>query len=175
MNARSFTETLESRVLMSVALNTQVALDRLQIRADLLKFRSDCAANTAMLLGDTAAIKSDDPKHAATIIPLLKTFRQDVKTMARQLRLDRLTEAANVLADESVIVRDLRTVLADKGNKTAETADHAKLLTDRIKLQNDMIAGLNSRIATRQADDTAIFADGQAIVTAVPGRSKRQR
>jgi hypothetical protein len=86
--------------------------------------------------------------------------------MHTALRADRLAESAAALADESAIKKDLLQILKDRHNATAETADHAKLLSDRIQLQNDLIAGLDSRIATRQGSETTIANDTQAIVTA---------
>lgn len=69
---------------------------------------------------------------------------------------------------------DLSKLLADKGNKTAVAADRTQLRADRIKLQQDMIAGLNVRLTTRENAYAGIFADAQAIATAVqndPGTS----
>src|SRR5207302_2604069 len=78
----------------------------------------------------------------------------------------RLAEAANALADESAIKLDIRQILRDRGNPTALAADRAKLRTDRIQLQNDLIAGLDQRVATRQQFLTTISDDVDAIVTA---------
>jgi hypothetical protein len=165
-----FADTLESRLLMSASattvLSTAVEADQLQIKADLLKFKADCAATDRTLFSDVLAIKTDDPKQAPTIMPLVKKMRKDLIAMWTQLHADRLAEKQNVLADESVIAGDRLKILKDQGT-SLETADHAKLLADQIKLQNDMIAGLDARIATRQADYNTIFNDGQAVITAV--------
>jgi hypothetical protein len=91
----------------------------------------------------------------------------DVTQMWTQLRIDRLTEAGNVLQDESVIVRELAKLLTDRGNHQAVLADKAQLLTDRIQLQNDEIAGLTARLTTRENAYNKIFADLGAITTAV--------
>jgi hypothetical protein len=163
-----FTETLESRTLMSASpINTQVAIDRLQVRADLLKFRSDACSDTAVIMTDVTALKADGLKNDTTLVPLFKQLHTDLVQMWTQLRLDRLTEAGNVLKDQSVIVTELIQLLKDKGNPTAITADKAVLLTDRIQLQNDEIAGLNSRLATRQNAYNKIFADLDQITTGV--------
>jgi hypothetical protein len=106
-------------------------------------------------------------KNDPTFVPLFKQLHTDLEKMWSQLRNDRLTEAGNVLHDQSVIVLELRQILLNIGNPTAEAADRAQLLTDRIQLQNDEIAGLNSRITTRQADYGTIFSDLGAIATAV--------
>ena len=66
-----------------------------------------------------------------------------------------------------VIAGDRLQILNDKGNASAEKTDHAKLKADFTKAQNDMIAGLNSRIATRQTFYTTIDNDEQSIITAV--------
>ena len=163
-------EALEARTLFSgtaasIALSAAVRADQLQVREDLLQFRSDAVGCTLTLLQDISAIKKDDLHDAKTVLPLVMKFRKDVRAMSMQLRLDRLAERQNALADESVIVGDLRKLLLDRGNPTAHAADRAKLLADRIKLQNDLIAGLNSRLATRQNDYNTIVADGQAVVT----------
>lgn len=167
----AFTESLESRTFLSAspassALSTAVQADQLQIKQDLLQFRSDAVGNMVMLTTDINAIKADDPKNAKTVRPLIAKFRHDVLAMSVQLRLDRLTQAHNVLADEAIIVGIHRKMLLDKGNPTAEAADKSALLAERIKLQQDMINGLNARLTTRQNATDAIFADGQAIVTA---------
>jgi hypothetical protein len=46
-------------------------------------------------------------------------------------------------------------------------ADKAVLVQDQIQLQNDEIAGLNSRLKTRKDDYTTLFNDLSAIVTAL--------
>ncbi|HUO08002.1 MAG TPA: hypothetical protein VM008_06865 [Phycisphaerae bacterium] len=167
-------EELESRTLMSGTptspgplMSAAVIADRAHIQADLLKFQSDCLNATATLLTDITAIKTDDPKQATTVTPLLQKMRADIHTMQVTLLGDRLTEKANVLADESVITSDLAKIVHDKGNPTAVAADRTQLRADRIKLQNDMIAGLNARITTRQTAYPGIVADGNAVVAAV--------
>jgi hypothetical protein len=165
-----WTERLESRTLMSVSpISTQVAADRLQIKADLLQFRGDALANTAVILSDVQGLKADGLKNDATLVPLFKQLHTDVTHMWTQLRIDRLTEAGNVLKDQAVIVRELRKILLDRGNTQAVAADRAQLLTDRIQIQNDEIAGLTARVATRQNAYNAIFADLDLITTAVAG------
>jgi len=165
-----FTETLESRTLMSVSpISTQVAADRLQIKADLLQFKSDVLHNTAVILGDVTVLKADGLKNDPTFVPLFKQLHTDLQSMWTQLRIDRLNEASNVLHDQSVIVTELRQLLLDQGNPTAVAADRAQLLTDHIQLQNDEIAGLTSRITTRETDYSTIFADLGAISAAVTG------
>jgi hypothetical protein len=166
-----FTEALESRTLMSasaatIALSQAVQLDHLQIRQDLLTFKSDVLNCFITMKGDLSLLKGDNLKAATTVTPLVAKFRADMKAMRSELLSDRLTQRANALADESVIVGDLKKIVQDRGNDTAEAADHAQLLTDRIKLQTDMIAGLNTRLTTRQNDYTTLFNDMSAILTA---------
>src|ERR1700733_13305414 len=133
-----FTETLESRTFLSISpISTQVAADRLQVRADLLQFRSDVLSNSATILGDVTALKADGLKNDPTFVPLFKQLHTDLQHMWTQLRIDRLTEAGNVLHDQSVIMTELRQILIDHGNPTAVAADKTQLLTDRIQLQND--------------------------------------
>ena len=163
-----FTETLESRTLMSASpINTQIAADRLQVRADLLRFKADALSDTAVIMTDVAALKVDGLKNDATLVPLFKQLHTDLVQMWTQLRIDRLTEAGNVLKDQSVIVTELVHLLKDRGNPTAVTADKAVLLTDRIQLQNDEITGLNTRLTTRQNAYNKIFADLDQITTGV--------
>ena len=165
-------EEMESRVLLSVAVskpvlfNAAVKADRLEVRADLAQFRADCFSFDAKLLTDTTNIKKDDPAQATTVGPLLQTMKNDIHTMRTTLKEDRLTEGANALADESVIDQELVQLIKDKGNAQAVAADKAALLTDRIQLQTDLVAGLNSRIATRQAAYSTLIADGDAVVAA---------
>jgi hypothetical protein len=163
-SALTVIESLESRTLMSASpFSTAVAADRLQVKADFLKFRSDAAAASAKLLVDLSAMQGDHLAAATTVAPLVKQMRTDLKTAGHTLLLDRLNESAAALGDESAIVSVQRHILLDKKNPTAETADHAALMADRVKLQTDLIAGLNSRIATRQAGETTIFNDISAI------------
>ncbi len=165
-----FTETLESRTLMSVSpISTQVAADRLQVRADLLQFRSDIFHNTVTITTDLQALKADGLKNDPTFVPLFKQFHTDIQHMRNELLIERLTEAGNVLHDQSVIIIELRQILLDHGNPPAVTADRAQLLTDRIQLQNDELAGLTARITTRQTDYNTIFADLDQIFAAVSG------
>jgi hypothetical protein len=164
-------EGLESRVFLSVTpapmlFNPTVRAQRLMVKADLLKFRSDIFACDAKLLRDRIAIRKDLAKGDTSLDASFLTLQNDVKTMRSALRVDRLTESANALADESVIKLDIRQIIRDRGNTTAEATDHTKLRADRIQLQNDLIAGLDSRIATRQAAETTISNDVSAIVTA---------
>ena len=157
-------ESLESRTLMSASpFSTAVAVDRLQVKADFLKFRSDAAGASAKLLVDLSALKTDHLAAATTVAPLVKQMRTDLKTIGHALLLDRLNESAAALGDESAIVSERIHIILDKKNPTAETADHAALMADKIKLQNDLITGLNSRIATREAGETTIFNDVTAI------------
>ena len=171
MSVNLFTEALESRLLMSgdpskVALNVTVRADRVQIRADLLKFKADAFSNYAHMLSDANAIKGDHLKNATTVLPFIATFRADLKAMRTQLNIDRLGQLQTELADESVIVGDLKQIAIDNGNMTLEATDHAKLLTDRIKFQTDAVAGLDARLATRQTASTTLGIDLAAIVTA---------
>lgn len=169
MQSHSLIETMESRTLMSAAptlFSLTVKVDRLMVRADLLKFQVDSLTGSAKLLVDTQNIKKNLATGDTSLVAAFDQYRADNKALHLALREDRLAEAANALADESVIKLDILQILKDKGNATAETADHTKLMNDRVKLQNDLIAGLDSRIATRQADETTIANDTQAIVTA---------
>lgn len=175
-NENRFMESLESRTLLSVspaqaALNATVQADRLQVRADLLKFKSDVVGLPGTLLADMTALKHDHLGNDPTIKPLVKTMRADIAKMRFTLLGDRLAEKSNVLADESAIVAVERRLLLDKGNPTAVAADRAALLADRVKLQQDMVAGLDKRITDRQTFFNTVFNDGQAIITALQNDS----
>jgi hypothetical protein len=163
-----FFEPLESRALLSAsAVNATILADRLQIQNDLIQFKSDCIEYTNTLIADCAALQADDLKQDATLAPLFKTLHTDVANMQTQLKADNLAECSAVLKDQSVIVNEEEQILTDKGNPTKLKADKAALLTDRIQLQTDEITGLNTRLATRQADYTKLFADLSAITTAI--------
>ncbi|HZL36381.1 MAG TPA: hypothetical protein VFC78_13765 [Tepidisphaeraceae bacterium] len=170
-NTLVVSEALESRTFLSASpasgvLGTAVQADQLQVRQDLLKFKSDAIGCTLTLFSDVNAVRADDLKGAKTLRPLVAKFRHDVGAMRTQLWMDRMTQAQNALADESVIVGIHKKMLLDKGNSTAEAADRSALLAERIKLQTDLVTGLTSRLNTRQNDTNTIFNDGQAIVTA---------
>jgi hypothetical protein len=160
-------ESLEGRTLMSgSAINVTVAADRLEVKADLLKFRADIASNSATILLDVAQLQKDGLKSNATLHGLIKSFRSDVKKMHEELFADRLNQSVNVLGDQLTIVEEKIQILKDKGNTTALGADHQQMLADRVKLQTDDIAGLNSRITTRQTFVTTLSNDINALVTA---------
>ncbi len=165
-------EDLESRVFLSATtaggsvLSAAVKADHVQIRIDLLKFKGDDFGLASRLLSDVTNIKKDDLKQATTVVPLIKQMKTDIKTMQLTLKADRLAESSAALADESVIAKELLQILKDQGNPTAVAADRQHLLADRIQLQTDLVAGLNSRITTRQNSYSALIADGQAVVTA---------
>ena len=166
-----FIEGLESRVFLSttpvpVLFNPTIKADRLVVRADLLRFASDIFACDVKLFRDNRTINKDTAKGDTSLVAPFQTLHADVAAMQKALRLDRLTEAANALADESVIKLDIRQIIINRGNATAEAGDHAKLTSDRIKLQNDLIAGLDSRIATRLSYLSTISNDVSAVVTA---------
>lgn len=167
-----FMETLESRQLMSASvLSSQILADHLQIKADLLQFKSDIVAGELTMLNDCKALKADDVGQDTILAPLFKTLRTDVKAMQAQLLIERLGQKANVLADESKIATDQIQFIEDKGNKTARAADRATLLADHIQLQDDDIAGLDARIATRMSYETTLTNDLTAIFTAVQSDS----
>jgi hypothetical protein len=161
-------ESLESRTLLSAsAISTQIAIDRLHVKADLLQFRSDSASNDLTLFDDAQALKADGLTSDPTFKSDLETLHKAVNSMHQQLYADRLNEGANVLHDQSVIVLELIQILKDKGNPTALAADHQKLLADRVQLQTDEINGLNARIQTRETDLGTISTDASNLVTAV--------
>ena len=163
-----FLETMEARRLMSVtAVNATILTDRLQTRVDLLKFKVDAISCALVMHADGKALKADGVGTDETLAPLFATLKVDVKAMRTQLAADRLNQRLAVLKDQVAIVKDLLKIRADLGNPTAVTADRAQLLADRIQLQTDEIAGLNARLATRQAAHDKIFADVQAISDAV--------
>jgi hypothetical protein len=167
--SNSFIEAVESRVFLSAApivISTAVKADQLTVRGQLLKFESDALLSEVKLINDTTAIKKSLTKGDTSLVTPFKNLRADSKSLGMALRADRLAQAANALADESTIKLDLLQILKDKNSGASLTADKAKLLSDRVKLQNDLVAGLDSRIATRQADEMTITNDTQAIVTA---------
>jgi hypothetical protein len=87
--------------------------------------------------------------------------------MRHTLDLDKLTESAAVLNDESVIDTELVKYAQDSGNEAARTADRIQLRKDHIQLQTDEIAGLNARLTTRETEQTALTNDLNAITTAL--------
>lgn len=160
-------ESLEGRTLLSASVvSTQVKADRLVVKADLLKFRSDIAANSAIILSDVELLRNDGLKNDTTLNTLFKSFRKDVNSMHKQLFSDRLDQKANVLKDQLAIALEQIQILKDKHAGNDTTADKAKLLADRVQLQTDEINGLNTRITTRQTFFTKLSDDIDALVTA---------
>jgi hypothetical protein len=159
-----FLESLESRSLMSASpFSTTVEIDRLDVRAALLKFRYDAVTSTATLIADCSALQAADLKNDALLAPLFTALHKEVKAMRHTLDIDRLDESAAVLKDESVIDSELAQYVSDEGNEAARTADRLQLKKDRIQLQDDEIAGLNARLATRESEQTALTADLNSI------------
>jgi hypothetical protein len=170
MGHQSFVEVLESRTLMSAApflFDKPVKADRAVVRAELGKFSADIAACNAILTRDRQTMTREGLNSVPGIAPLITQYKTDLTAMRTALKEDRLAESANALADESVIKLDIRQILIDKKNTTAEATDHAKLRADRITLQNDLIAGLDSRIATRMTDEGTVSTDAANIADAV--------
>jgi len=160
-------ESLEGRTLMSVsAIDPKITADRLEVKADLLKFRLDLVSNSLTISADTTLLRKDGLKNDALLNGLLKTFHSDVKTMHAELFADNLNEKVNVLTDQLAIVIEKLQILRDKGNATALAADNQRLLADRVQLQTDDINGLNTRITTRQVFLTTLTNDIDALVTA---------
>jgi hypothetical protein len=141
--------------------------DQLQVAADLAQFRSDCLHDTLLLTGDIATIKADDPKQVTTLGPLVKQFHAEMAAMRTQLAEDRYAQFSAMAADQSAIYKELEQMIIDRRDPTALAANRSALLADRIKYQDDAIAGLNTRIATRTNAYNTLFTDAQAIVTAV--------
>lgn len=169
MSNQPVIESMESRLLMSAAptlFSSTVRADRLVVRIDLLKFETDLLASDIKLTADIQAIKHSLAKGDTSLDTPFATLHADQKAMNLALREDRLTESANALAEESTIRLDILQILKDKNNSSVEAADHAKLLSDRIALQTVLVNGLDTRIATRTADEATISADTAAIVTA---------
>jgi hypothetical protein len=167
-------QRLESRTLFSVSAaadvyDTAVQADRLQIKADLLQFRSDIDSFSATLMTDVAAIKAAGIKNDPGVLPLAKQFCTDDKNMLTQLKEDNLADSSIALAEESAIAAEKAQLLKDLGNPTKVAADKAQIKADCIQLQNDLIAGLNTRIAVRESFFTTLSNDAQAIVTQVDG------
>jgi hypothetical protein len=169
MTQRTFAESLESRTFLSaspVLFNTAVKIDRLLVQIELLKFRNDLFVSGTKLTNDLRTAKKNIAAGDTSLVAPFAQLKSDYKAMRAQLLEDRLKAAANVLADQSTIKLDILKIKQDKGSDNAESIDHAKLRADRIQLQNDLIAGLDSRVATRQTFETVISNDTQAIVTA---------
>ena len=114
---------------------------------------------------DVMTIEKDGVANAKTVLPLINTFFTDVKKMRNALKADNLTESKAVNADESTIAKDMRMISHDKHNAAAEKTDHAKLLADRIELQEDMISGLDANQHSAEVLLDA-FGDMNAIITA---------
>ena len=162
-------ETLESRTLMSASpLTAAVRADRLQLRADFLHLNADFYADAAKLLTDNRALRADHLSQNTALHPLVATLRADVTTFKFTLKADRLNESSAVLADEAVVVGELKQMFLDRKNPTALAADKTVLITDRAKVQSDMVAGLTQRLTDRQSEAAALFADTSAILTALP-------
>lgn len=167
-------EPLESRVLLSAslasrALSQAVIADRAQIHTDLLKFRMDAFSCFARTSHDLNAITAAHPGNAATVLPPIRRMRKDLSQIRAALEGDHLADRSNVVADESLIFAKRRRILLDQNKPAALATDKQSLSAGLIKLQQDMISGLDMRIAARQSDYNTVFNDGQVVITAVQG------
>jgi len=171
--ANAHIQPLETRTLMSATpslFTTAVLTDRAKLNADLRHFRQDLAAMHATFVRDLAKVKvhklSDQIK--TTVLPLIKQLKTDLAQLHAHLGGDHLKDATAVRADTVTVLKDIIQIKVDtKKNPGAVAADQTKLQTDRLTLQNDIIAAADARIADRQAALDKIFADDQAIVTAL--------
>lgn len=168
MSRQVCVEGLESRLFLSAShvFNATVLADRLEVRGDLIKFKLDLFGEALRFKSDLRAVAKATPAGDTSLDASLATLKSDGKSLSSALKSERQVEAINVLRDEAAVKLDYRQILKDKGNATALAADRAKLLADRVQLQNDAIAGLDARIATRTAAESTISADTGAIVTA---------
>jgi hypothetical protein len=167
---QSVIEVLESRTLMSAApvlFDKVVKADRAVVQAELAKFNADIGYCAAKLTADSKALAKAGVSAVPGAPALIATLKSDITMERTALKEDRLTQAANALAQESIIDLDIRQILKDKGNSSAEITDHAKLVTDRATLQGILITGLNTRIATRTTDESTITTAANAVVAAV--------
>ena len=86
MSVHSMIETLESRTLLSVSsvpvlFNPTIRADRLAVKAELLKFRSDIFSCQAMLLRDTQAIRHDLAKGDTSLVASFQQLHADTRAM----------------------------------------------------------------------------------------------
>jgi hypothetical protein len=162
-----FTEILESRRFLSVsAVSSAITVERAVIKLDLAEFKADASVGAAKIQVDVAKLKALDLKSDTTLAPLFSTLKVDAKAESTALAADNLAESKAVTADQTAIVAELKLEVKDKKNPTALAADKAAVVTDRIQLQSDEVAGLDSRVTTRTTLDTKVFADLTAISTA---------
>jgi hypothetical protein len=167
---QSIIEVLESRTLMSAApvlFSSVVKADRAVVQAELAKFNVDIGFCSTKLTADSRALAKNGVKQVPNAPGDIATLKSDIGMERTALKEDRLTQASNALAQEAIIDLDIRQILIDKKNTMAETTDHAKLLADRATLQNILITGINTRIATRMTDEGTITAAANAVVADV--------
>jgi len=150
-----------------VLFNSVVKADRAVVQSELAKFSVDIAYCSTRLTADTRALNKAGVKGVTGAPALIATLKSDISMMRTALKVDRLTQEANALTQEAVIKLDIRQILIDKKNTSAETTDHAKLLMDRATLQNVLITGLSTRIDTRMTDEGIITTAANAVVAAV--------
>jgi hypothetical protein len=167
-NANRFVEVLESRTLMSTSgLNASIAADQTAIHADLLKFRADCLNANATTVVNALAIKTNDPSDDTILTSLVNRLRSSTRRVDIEMVADRLTQGTTVVADESAIVEEQLQIVQDRGNTAEEAADKSQLVDDRIALRTAMISVLNARLTIREAAETTLATNSEAIVTAV--------
>lgn len=167
--SRQFLEGLESRMLMSSSLphyqDATVTLDKAIVKGELLKFEADILITGAQLKVDYKGIKKTTAAGDTSLTADFTQLKTDFASQSSQLKTDRLAESSAALADESKIKADIVQIRKDKGNASALIADHAQLRADRVQLETDLVAGINSRIATRQSFETTLSNDLAKIQT----------
>jgi hypothetical protein len=174
-------ETLETRKLFSVCVvhaacvpatpttNSAVAADQKQIEADQVQLRKDNCSSAMTLLSDVRAMMSDGLRKDTTLMPLFQQLEADASSVAQGLKVDGQAEQPVVSADQSAIKTAEMQICKDKHNPTALAADQAALLAAQIQLQNDLITGLDARLATVQAGENTIADDLGSILGALSG------
>ncbi len=174
-------ETLETRRLLSVSLphvacapggsasNSTIAVDEKQIDAAQMQLQMDNWSSARTLVSDVKALLADGLRHDATLMPLFQQLQADGQVMRQDLEADEKAGQTVVSHDQTVINTEELQVCKDKHNPTALKADQAALLADRIQLENDVIAAIDARLATLQADENTIADDLGAINGALSG------
>lgn len=163
-------EHLEARQMMSatptapIILSAAVQNDRAAILVQLRTFTQDFFNSYAPLLRDVAEIKYDLTPTPTALAPITAQLNTDMTTIQISLLADNLSDNAIVQGDLNMVAVDSRTIVMDGGNTKLLVAAQTKFGSDESKLQKDMLAQLDARIATRQMDMTKVLADADAFL-----------
>jgi hypothetical protein len=162
-------EALESRTLYSATPSQTILADEAAVTAAKAQKASDQSAAKQTLLADRLQLVQDQSTKSSQLAPLLLQLQGDITAENQAILADHENDLTTRIADRTAITNDFRTIIADAGNSSAETTDHAQLNADQGKLKSDIAADAITLADTRSTYRETILDDQLAITNARSG------